>query len=103
MYKPVLSLRMLDNKPDYDYVCLSQDIDFWLEFVGMPESSYDDITGLVVNTCEGELLSVWLTESNRPYDLVSSYYPLPHYKPMGWKNEPNLPDYWLETNPYYSI
>ena len=67
--------RSLESLSDdkYQYTELSQDIDAWLTFVGIPEEFWDDITGVVTWEEEGELIEIWFTESNRPYSIYADY------------------------------
>jgi hypothetical protein len=101
-YKPSISLRRLDIKPDYILVQTDRDLIDWLDFVGFPKKSRSDISGIVVTIGEGDLIAMWLTEYSAYYDLSAIYHPLAYYRPVSWSKR-NLPEYWLETNPDYSL
>lgn len=88
------------DQDDYILIQNSQDLNFWLEFVALPVEYWQDITGAIVVIGDGDLIAIWLTESSRYYDLNSTYYSLPYYRPKSWTIK-NLPEYWLESNQYY--
>jgi len=99
-YVPYTKLDKLQGL-EYSFVQSYSEVLHWLEFVGFPKKYREDITGLIVKTGEGDLIAVWLAESNRPFDLSSHYYALPWYRPSWWTKK-NLPEYWLESNPEYT-
>lgn len=114
-YRFTIPLSELDND-EYTFISNSQDIEFYLDFVGFNESDllnpytlkdtqfniyHSVITGIVVCQYDGDLYAMWLTESNQPDDLRVDYHPLPYYKPDRLINQPHLPVYWNEDNLYY--
>jgi hypothetical protein len=99
--KHQVSLKELE-KDDYIFVSNSQDIASSLEYIGLDEEYKKDITGIVYVLSDGEYLAVWLSESNRPYDLSSTYHPLPYYLSDNLKKfQQHLASYWQEENEYY--
>jgi hypothetical protein len=101
-YKPCISLRRLDTKPDYILIQTDYELSDWLDFVGFPRQWRRNITGIVLTVNDGDLTSMWLSESSAYYDLSATYHPLSYYRPVSWTKR-NLPEYWLETNPDYSL
>lgn len=101
-YNHSTQLENLDSAK-YELIDLSQDIESTLEMIGFPEDDREDITGIIVILEDGDYSAVWLTESSRPYDLYSTYHALPYYKPEEWNNNKNLPYYWSEENPEYTV
>jgi hypothetical protein len=94
-------LEELDDS-EYGFFMDSQDIKTVCEFVGLDEEYKKDITGVVVVLKDGEYLAVWLSESNRPYALSSTYHPLPYYLSDNLKKfQQHLAGYWQEENEYY--
>jgi hypothetical protein len=94
-----------ENLGEYesDYLALdSQEIEGYLESVSFPDEYRKDITGVCVLSGDCEHVALWLTESNRPYDINAIYHPLPYYITEEMKSSKHLPDYWKESNKYYS-
>lgn len=58
----------------YELVTDSQDIEFWLEYIGFPKKDRKDVTACMVYTHDGELIDIWLSESSRYYDLYDGLY-----------------------------
>lgn len=91
---------------EYESVYLaldSQEIKGYLEYVDFPIEYENDITGILCLSGDNDHIALWLTESNRPYEITSIYHPLPYYKDENKKNLTfGLPDYWKESNKYYS-
>lgn len=100
-YRPNVLLKDLE-RVSLDFIQTDWDIKFWLEFVGFPKKSRDSITGMVVKISDGDLEAIWLSESNGPFWVDSHYHPLAYYRPKSWVKK-NLPEYWLEKNPEYSV
>lgn len=98
-YNHMWTGKELDN-PEHILISDYQDIVFWLDFVAFPKKWRHDITAMIVITNDGDLSAMWLSESNRYYDLSADYQPLPFYRPSYWTKK-NLPEYWLESNNYY--
>ena len=64
---------------EYDYSDLSQDIESVLEYTN--KNMVDDIfgsskniTGVVTKAGYAELLEIWATDDNRPFDRTARYY-----------------------------
>lgn len=94
-----------DNLGEYesDYLALDlQEINGYLESVEFPENRIKNITGVMVLSGDNDHIALWLTESDNPLNENSIYYPLPHYINDEIIKEKCLPDYWKETNNYYS-
>jgi hypothetical protein len=106
-YTPNIRLVYLDDsKTELNtrlvYMTDSQDIESVLDYVGFStsERKYINITGALVAISDGDYDSVFLSESSAPYDLMSTYHPLPYYKPETW-TQTCLPAYWSEENEDY--
>ena len=99
-YVPHTTLYKLQGM-EYYFVQTDSEVLEWQDFVGFPRKYRREITGIIVQTYEGDLVAMWLTESSRPYDVSVTYHPLPYYRPSWWTKK-NLPEYWLESNPEYT-
>lgn len=81
----------------------TQDIESVLGYVGLSHLKHE-ITAVAVVVSDGDYSAVWLTESNRPYDIFTRYSPLPEYLESlprkVRKFSVNL-EYWQSGNPLY--
>jgi hypothetical protein len=98
--KANVQLRELD-KPELEYYQSEEDIEHLLEVIGFPKKHRNSITGAIVRLIDGDIESVWLSESNRPYDLNSTYHPLPYFMPSN-RSKKYLPFYWMKDNSDYN-
>lgn len=98
-YQHARTLRTLQDE-EFTYIQTDRDILDFLDTVGFPKKWKYQITGMVIVLGDGEINAMWVSESNRPYDLSSTYYALPDYRPVRWVKR-HLPAYWLEDNEYY--
>lgn len=86
----------------YTLIQTDADLNFWLDFVSIPEEFRQDITGAIVLTGDGDLISMWLTEDSAWYSCDAAYHPLPYYAEVSM-DQGNIPEYWLPTNEEYWI
>ncbi len=57
----------------YTAVWDSQDVQAVCESVGLSADDTENITAAMVIIGDGEYVKIWLSESNRPYDLTAVY------------------------------
>ena len=100
-------MQYLKNLPDdidgvhySQYMTDSQDLTWLFKMVALPEDYHKDITAAMVYCYDGDILSVFLSESGRYYDINSLYRPLTFYRPENWSIN-KLPEYWQDSNEYY--
>ena len=111
-YSPSISGRQLDRIESDSFknsgmqsILYSEDVEFIHEFVAFPDEYRNEITAVQYIIGDGDVLAVWLSESARPYDLYSTWNPLPFYRPDEWNTAESLnrlPEYWLEWNEFYN-
>lgn len=66
-------LRLL-NGEEYEYSDNYEIIEEVAWWMGIPDKSIDDLTGVVYEIVDGEYITAYFTESNRPFDLSTYYY-----------------------------
>jgi hypothetical protein len=99
-YSPTTTARQLED-PDLILVMNDRELEDLLENIGLPKRDRPNITAAIARISDGDYDSIWISESNRPYDLSSFYHPLSYYRPRSWTKK-RLPIYWKEENPDYS-
>jgi hypothetical protein len=93
MQTTVTLAQLQDEK--YTFIQSDSDLIAVLEFVGLPPTWAEHISGAVVKILDGEYGQVYLSESSAPYALAAWYHPLPYYMDTH-RGKQYLPAYWQE-------